>query len=438
MRWFGIARYAFAPATLFLLFVCLQVDGQTPQPTVSPAEREAHWRQDIQFLVDGLRATGHTVDLRQGITTRGQIDFLKLYPPGPFDAAVESLESDIPKLSDAEIILQIMRLMASAHVAHNTVQFPIASGFFERLPFVFRWYSDGLAVVRSAPEYSSALGTRVLSIGGTPPEQLLQDLAPYIAHESDQWLRSQATEFLRSGAVLRHLGRAGAEGRVALTLQKPGGEPFDISMALGDPRGIKLTMEEALHITPPLYRSRPGSYYWYQYLADSQTLYIQYNRCENDPKQSFRDFSRQALAEADAHATRRVAIDLRLNGGGDSRIINPLKDGLASRLKKIGRVYVLTGTGTFSSAVMNAHELQSSLGASLVGQPTGGRPSSYGNVKLLTLPNSKLVIQYTGAFVGSAKDAAAELMPDLAVPLTIADALAGRDPVLEAMIAAAR
>jgi hypothetical protein len=218
-----------------LCFICLGVHSQNPRASPSPSEREAHWRQDIQFLVDGLRATGRTVDFQHGVTTRGQIDFLKLYPPGPFGAAVESLEADIPKLSDAEIILKLMRLIASANVEHNTVQFPIALGFFARLPFEFKWYSDGLAVIKAASEYSSALGTRVLSMGGMPPEQLLQALAPYISHENDQWLRVQSTEFFRSGAVLRHLDRAGVDGHVALSLQKPGGEPFTVSAAPTDP-----------------------------------------------------------------------------------------------------------------------------------------------------------------------------------------------------------
>jgi C-terminal processing protease CtpA/Prc len=198
-------------------------------------------------------------------------------------------------------------------------------------------------------------------------------------------------------------------------------------------------MEDALHISAPLFRRRPATYYWYQYMADSQTLYIQYNRCENDPKQSFREFARQALAEGDAHAFERVVIDLRLNGGGDSRIIGPLRDGLVSRLKKIGHVYVLIGPGTFSSAVMNAAELRGSLRAVLAGEPTGGKPGGYGDVKFLTLPNSKLIVQYTGALVGASKDAESnELVPDLAAPRTIADALAGRDPVLAAVIVAAR
>jgi hypothetical protein len=118
------------------------------QDQTTPAEREAHWREDLKFFAAGLGASGH-----------GQIDFAKLYPKTKFDAAVEALEADIPKVSDAEMVLGLMRLMASANVAHNIVAMPLNMGFFERLPMTFHWFSDGLAVTarrrstrrRSAP-----------------------------------------------------------------------------------------------------------------------------------------------------------------------------------------------------------------------------------------------------------------------------------------------
>jgi hypothetical protein len=57
-------------------------------------------------------------------------------------------------------------------------------------------------------------------------------------------------------------------------------------------------------------------------------------------------------------------------------------------------------------------------------------------VKQLVLPNSKLVIQYTTKFFGQKEVAASALQPDIPAPRTLADALAGRDPALEAAIAA--
>src|SRR5262249_22815162 len=115
------------------------------------------------------------------------------------------------------------------------------------------------------------------------------------------------------------------------------------------------------------------------------------------------------------------------------RIINPLKDGLASRLKSVGRIYVLIGPRTFSSASMNAWDLQKNLRAKLVGESSGGSPGGYGEIKLFTLPNSKLTVQYTTKYFSLGDTS---LIPDLPVSATLADALNGRDVALEAAIRA--
>ncbi|HEX4568373.1 MAG TPA: hypothetical protein VH138_17185 [Vicinamibacterales bacterium] len=67
----------------------------------------------------------------------------------------------------------------------------------------------------------------------------------------------------------------------------------------------------------------------------------------------------------------------------------------------------MIGGATFSAAIENAMELREKLHATLVGEPTGGRPNIYGNPKTLTLPNSQLKVQYscsTGRWHASADD----------------------------------
>jgi hypothetical protein len=53
---------------------------------------------------------------------------------------------------------------------------------------------------------------------------------------------------------------------------------------------------------------------------------------------------------------------------------------------------------------------------------------------MLKLPNSGLRIQYSTKFFHLAKDEAGALEPDVRVTHSLADALAGWDPVLEAAL----
>jgi C-terminal processing protease CtpA/Prc len=118
----------------------------------------------------------------------------------------------------------------------------------------------------------------------------------------------------------------------------------------------------------------------YRYLSLSSPIWNrELNHCC-----AFSKFAAAVLADAPRRPVKRAIVDLRQNRGGDSSVINPLKSGLERRLGAVGHVYVLIGPGTFSSGTDNAMALRDSLHATLVGEPTEGKPSSYGEVKLVT------------------------------------------------------
>jgi hypothetical protein len=410
------------------------------------AERVANWREDLHALVAGLAAPGMTVYLRRGLITRGQKDFSKLYPAATFHPALETLESDQPRLTDAEIVLRFRQLVASGHVAHNGIDVP-AGPDFRRLPVVFHWYADGLAVDAATADYSPARRGRVVTIGGRTPERLLAELAPFLAYENDAWLRFRAAEALREEETLRQLGLVDNAGQVTLTIEKPGQGTYPVKVAFAAPGQpfplVPFTapgFAAAINIPTPLFLSRPlERFYWAEYLPEKNTVYVQYAQCAENPQQPFDAFTTEVLALVDAHPVCRVILDLRGNGGGDSRVINPLRRGLESRRKKLGPVAVLIGPATFSSGVDNAIDLWRGLDAKLVGEPTGGSPRAYGEVMTFTLPHSGLIVSYTTKLEGPGLDLLTpSLEPDVRVPYTFEDARAGRDPLLERALALER
>lgn len=380
--------------------------------------RDARWQQDIRFFADQF--------------SRRQVDFDKLYPDPGLRQEIAGIEEGIPNLTDAEIVMRLMRLVAGAHVLHNQVWLPMFRLGFQQLPLEFAWYSDGLAVSASAPEYATALGTRVLRVGPMTPEQILAAVTPYISHENDIGLRHSSPGWIRTLAILQHAGACGADGRVALTLAKPGGEPFILDVRAADSQAKLVSLYDAMP-NPPLFRKQ-YRYYWYEYLAEYKALYIQYNVCRNDPKLPFRAFAGDLFSFADSHAVERVVLDLRFNPGGDSRVIGPLQSGLQSRAALRTHVYVLAGPATASSAQDAARDFRKHLHATLVGMPTAERINGYGESRHLTLPNSKVEIVYSTHYFHNAKNDAPALEPDIPVRPALADVRAGRDPALEAAL----
>jgi hypothetical protein len=414
-RAWGLAlRLLFVSAALFLL------RGSAASPQTPPAAHDSRWQEDLNVFASHFRSS--------------QKDFDKLYPGGQFNEQLTAIRRDAPQLSSAELKLRLMRLVASAHVAHTTIEEPLG---FHRLPLVFYWFSDGLAVTFAAQEYSEALGAHVVRIGSMTPEQLEAAVAPYISYENDPWLHQNSPNYMRLAELLHHLQLDNSDGRVNVTLAKSGGEPFTLAVtpALGSLTVVSAA--DALHIPAPLYRKQALRYYWYEYLPESKTLYIQYNKCENDPKFSFEDFVNSMFAATDAMLIERTIVDLRFNEGGNDRVILPLERALKDRPALIGHghLYTLIGRETFSSGMDAAIDFRERFHAFLIGEPLGEKPNSYAEVKNFKLPNSGLVVRYSTKFERLIKDSdPASLAPDILVTHSLDDFLAGRDPVLGAAI----
>jgi C-terminal processing protease CtpA/Prc len=129
-----------------------------------------------------------------------------------------------------------------------------------------------------------------------------------------------------------------------------------------------------------------------------------------------------------------VVLDLRYNGGGNESILQPFIDGMLSRpaLNTEQTFFVLIGRETYSSALGNALTLKTRSNATFIGEPTGGKPNHYGEVRQFRLPNSRLIVQYpTWYWLNLRDDDPPSLVPDITAPPTMDAALAGRDPALE-------
>lgn len=99
-----------------------------------------------------------------------------------------------------------------------------------------------------------------------------------------------------------------------------------------------------------------------------------------------------------------------------------------------GRLFVLIGRGTFSSAVLNTEEFRGRTRAIVMGEPSGGAINAYGEVSQFTLPNSKLVVGCsTRAFGNPSPGMTQGIVPDIQIEESFADYARGIDDVYEAV-----
>jgi Peptidase family S41 len=392
------------------------VAAQTPREL----SRDEKWREDLKYLFTEL-------------PKRHKNLFFKIKGER-FDREIARIIESVPKLSDSEIKLALRRLTAIIGDPHTRIPY-----FKEKTyPILLYQFSDGVFVTAVTEEYKNALGARLIKIGETEIERAIEAFRPIITVENEWWFKHQFPNYLIDPEILHLLKILPSADEGDFTFSDRNGKQFVVKLR---PVSAK---EEIKFIRPfdsppgktPLYLRHPEEYYWREYLADSKTLYINYRRCADMPTYPFYRFTASLLKFMDENPVERVVIDLRMNGGGDSTIITPLIAVLAKRRygNQPGRLFTLIGRGTFSSGYLNALKLKRETKAILVGEPTGQRPNSYGEVKTMTLPHSKLRVQYSTKYFKTMDGDPPTLAPDIQVERSSSDYVSGRDPVLERVL----
>jgi len=382
--------------------------GSPAPPPPTPARID--WRGDLAVLAREL--------------PRRHVDPFTRVAEADWRTEVAALDAALPTLDDAQAQAGLIRIVARLGDGHTRVEPRDGASF----PLRLYDFADGMRVLGAKD--AGLVGATITAIGTTSIADARTALAAYIPHENAPWLRIGLAQALVSPMLLR------GAGIIADTTHAT----YRFTLTDGTARDVALTPDTPPPITPPatlpLWLQKSRLAYWNTYEATTQLLYFAFNQCV-DSTPPFAEFVGSTMAFADQHPVARFVVDLRHNGGGNSEIIEPLLAGLAARPALRGRLFAIVGRETFSSGLLDALYLHRA-GAVLVGEPTGGSPSHHGEVKQFTLPSSGLTIDYSTKYFANPDVPGDTLAPDLAAPLDYAAWTAGRDPALEAILAAPR
>ena len=360
-----------------------------------------------------------------------------------FQQAVNNLQANLGTLTDAQFYVGLAQLVAMAGDAHTYLYLSSAPGF-QTLPLHLRWLDDGVFVTSAGAEYTAALGTRLVAIGGFPIDNVVGRLGTVIPHENDQWLHYAAQSYLLQRQTLEGLGIIPEGSPAQMTFQNLDGSEFSLALtASNEPRTSLLSANTG---TIPDYLLNTSVNYWFSYSAANRMLYFKYNVCANDPTNPFATFAATILSTIDSNPVDSLVFDFRGNTGGDDSLINPLFNGIAQRLPRLAgnanfAIYAVIDKGTFSSA-MNDAELFKEPGLGVptrvIGEPTGGKPAHFGNVASFVLPGSRIPGQYSQKFISAPsyipfEDSSFE--PDIPIAIRSTDYFARFDPVMAAILA---
>lgn len=358
------------------------------------------------------------------------------------DAAVAALDKRIPALPPHAIVVELARLVALIGDGHTYLDMGVFKDTdvgFRRYPVRLYLYSDGLFVQAAAGEAAHAAGARVVAIGDMPVERAYALAGELVSRDNTIWIEHAAPQLMAIPEVLHGLGLIADMERAELTVERDGArETIELRpIAAGADVGWADAGDESGADVPLWLRDRQR-HFWFEHLADHQTLYVQYNRVHDMPDETVAAFFERVFALADARPLRRLVLDLRHNRGGNGYLNQPIVHGLIrrDRINQPGRLFAIVGRGTFSAAMMLTVDLEKHTRALFVGEPTGARPNMYGDNVQIVLPNSGLVVNASSLHwvYSEPRDARPWIVPDIAAELSSADYRARRDPALEAIL----
>lgn len=359
----------------------------------------AQWQSDLTYLQKKIH-TDYS-NLFYNVTAK------------QFDSAVAVLKNKIPALTENEIRVGFIRLIAMFKIGHTGVYFYSGENeeslkpLFHFYPFTIAPFSDGLFIQNIDSTYKEALGGRVIKIGNDATDIALKKLHGVIPCENEQYFKNNLHYYLRLPEILQALKITGSAETVVLTYIKDGVEKkieiksqefpeyawYDGPPYL--PKGWVDAYEDYNKPVSALWMKEPGKIRYFEYLKESKTVYVHHTAVVDRPNDNIKDFFEKVFRFVDSNEVEKFVLDIRLNSGGNNYQNKPIITGIiqSKKINRYGHLFVITGAATFSAAQNLTNELEKYSEAIFVGEPTAENVNFWGDVKMETLPLSKLNIK---------------------------------------------
>lgn len=388
----------------------------TNSPVLNNATREEMWLSDLSFVKRELPKKHKNLFFSKTKTD--------------FNNEMDLLIGNIKKYDDMEIKAELAQIINTVNDSHTFVDirgsliYPIS--FFE--------FEEGIYLNNTSIKYKDFWGKRLVSINGYSIEQLRSKLSPYISHDNQAIEKNGFCNSLKYVETLKMAGITKNNEALFTFEGDTRNEVIVEPLNRDDYYNVEALTDMPEYISKfPITKHSMDKNYWFIYNEDTNTVYVKYNSCSNTTGYSFANFTKDVFNAVDNNKARALIIDLRDNGGGNSAIFNPFIREIKKRgsINSEDNLFVIIGRKTFSSAVLNAMDLRNDTNAALIGEPSGGRPNHFGEVKILHLSNVNIDVYYSSNYFKTTKDDTDSIYPDVNINTKASSYFSGKDDCLD-------
>ena len=258
----------------------------------------------------------------------------------------------------------------------------------------------------------------VLSIGNMPIDCFIKNIAEMQNYETQEFLFDCIRGAINNQYYYQMLGLSNANGAIECIVKNYGKQESVII------NGVSLEEYKRLALSPntPYYSCKTIS---------NEILYIKYRKCSEYENYPFSQFVEELKQEIENKGLTQYILDLRGNHGGNSSIIKPLVK-IIKKLSLDG--VVLIDNGVFSSGRWAVADFKKTFNTLLIGEPTGGAATSYGNNRKLKVGDKNFSVSVSFFDFSKIFGSQGSIQPDILVPQTIDDLKNGKDKPLDVAV----
>jgi len=385
-------------------------------PAASAATSGPSWAKDLAFIDAQVRER--------------HPDPFAINPEAAWVAKLAELEKSLPDAAPDEQLAQLAGLSGLLDTHSSLV------GAFHYYPaFAYR-FPEGWFVVVARDE--SLVGSRLVSIGGTPVEQIESTLRPLVPADNESGELIGVEDAMSTVELLHGLGVVDDTSKPGFVFEKADGSQLTVDL---EPEEVDSEWVAGLNgyllgdATEAV--ARRDEPVWTRLDKPSKTFLLSYNDYTEDDLQPALTEMHAAL---DSGAAERVVVDMRYLRGGNGSLADPLIEALKfdKRINRPGHLTALIGRENQSAGTIVAGAIDRETEAVLIGEPTPARADNF-LCECVDVPIIKngFAISVPTQFLanGDTRDA---VLPDIPFELTAADFFAGKDPALDLAMSGAQ
>ena len=401
------------------------------------ANEAQRWREDLRYMSEEMpkqhRNLFHAITQQQ------------------FENAVGKLNEKIPLLARHQIIVEMARIVAMVGDGHSNIA-PTRDPQigFRTYPIKLYFFKDGLFVRAATREHAAIVGSRVIKIGNATADHAYNAVREIISRDNEMDVKFFAPFLLAMPEVLHALGLIGNMESADFVIERQGKQesislkPFGPARMLPPdtdtswlPEADWVDARDTAPSPTPLWLRDPLNKFWFEYLPDSKTVYVQFNQVGNKDNETVEAFSKRLSDFVASNSIDHFILDLRLNRGGNGALNRPLLLTIirATKIDQKGKLFTIIGRGTWSAAQFLVNDLEEYTNTIFVGEPTGGKVNHFGDSRKITLPNSGITLRVSSLWwQEDERDKRNWTAPQVTAELTFEDYKTNRDPALRAAL----